>query len=117
MPREMGISLSSLELGYLWQTLQTVQVARNWQVKSGASQYLKDWRHWAKHITRYLRELSIESRMAVWNRWMHEYWEQRVMGLPRPLDADEYAEMLKWLAHLEPVIQEVLPLIEDGPKP
>lgn len=79
----------------------------------------EDWRHWAKHITRYLKKLSesVESVVEVWNRWMHEYWKLRIMGLPRPLDADEYAEMLKWLSSLEPVIHEVLPLIEDGPKP
>jgi Domain of unknown function (DUF4020)/SIR2-like domain len=77
----------------------------------------EDWRHWANHIARYLRKLSTEAVLEVWNRWMHEYWKRRVMGLPRSLDADEYAEMLKWLSYLEPVIQEVLPLIEDGPKP
>jgi hypothetical protein len=75
----------------------------------------EDRRHWAHHIQRYLRELSAEAIMQVWNRWMCEYWQQRFRGIPSPLDNSEYIKMLKWLVPLEKVIlvQEILPLTEN----
>jgi SIR2-like domain/Domain of unknown function (DUF4020) len=77
----------------------------------------QDRRNWAFHIANHLKikKLSAEAVVEAWNRWMREYWQQRVRGIPRPLDDNEYAEMLKWLVPLEKVIlvQEILPLIEN----
>jgi SIR2-like domain/Domain of unknown function (DUF4020) len=75
----------------------------------------QDRRNWAFHIANHLKKLSAEAVVEAWNRWMREYWQQRVRGIPRPLDNNEYAEMLKWLVPLEKVIliQEILPLIEN----
>jgi SIR2-like domain/Domain of unknown function (DUF4020) len=102
----------------LFETDETMNpIRQGWLKRFVEIVHSQDRRNWAFHIANHLKKLSAEAVVEAWNRWMREYWERRVMGLPCPLYADEYAEMLKWLAHLEPVIQEVLPLIEDGPKP
>ena len=57
-------------------------------------------RLFAKRIGFILRSLSEEEQREPWNTWLKGYWENRLRGVPRPLDDEEIAQMLEWVINL-----------------
>ena len=51
-----------------------------------------------------------------WQRWLKRYWQNRLEGVPKPLEPDEIKGMLKWLAHLTGVFSEAIDLAIKMPK-
>ena len=43
-----------------------------------------------------LRDLDPEINAAQWHRWMRDYWQARIDGLPRPLAATEASALADW---------------------
>lgn len=65
-----------------------------------------------------LHDVSPADMAAFWNRWMHEYWQERLKGRPLPLTADENRVMVSWVWHLPPVeFGQAAALLQQGPKP
>ena len=51
-----------------------------------------------------------------WNRWLKRYWQNRLEGVPRPLESDEIKRMLDWLPHLKGVFPEAVELAIQMPQ-
>ena len=67
-------------------------------------------RLFAERIGFILRSLSEEEQREMWNTWLKRYWENRLQGVPCPLDDEEIAQMLEWVIHLPGVFPEAVNL-------
>lgn len=74
-------------------------------------------KHWAANIYHQLLSLKEESARDLWERWMDDYWSQRIKGVPLPLSEGEKEEMVLWAIPLEPVFPAVVKKICDNPAP
>ncbi len=68
--------------------------------------------HWAGDFGHYVESLSPAGAEGLWNRWLSDYWDARITGVPRPLDDSERQAMVLWVvalgAHLPAAIDLVL---------
>ena len=67
-------------------------------------------RVFAERIGFLLRPLSEDQQKEWWNTWLKGYWENRLQGVPCPLDDEEIAQMLEWVMHLPSVFPEAVSL-------
>ena len=51
-----------------------------------------------------------------WNRWLKPYWQNRLDGVPKPLEPDEIKRMMDWLPHLTGVFPEAVDLAIQMPQ-
>jgi hypothetical protein len=63
-----------------------------------------------------LRGLDEARQKEWWQRWLRQYWENRVSGLPVPLEPVEVKHMLDWLPHLPATFPEAVMLAIRMPK-
>ena len=59
------------------------------------------------HRLRLLDELKQEEW---WTTWLKEYWGNRLIGVPTPLDAGEIETMIEWTTNLTAVYPEAVEL-------
>ena len=59
-------------------------------------------------IKRRLRDLDEVKQKEWWDIWLRDYWENRLQGVPSPLDDAEIAQMLEWVMHLPGVFPEAV---------
>jgi hypothetical protein len=52
--------------------------------------------------------MDCEAAQTAWDRWIREYWDERLTGAPRPFSGDEAREMINWALALEPVFPEAV---------
>lgn len=74
-------------------------------------------KRWASHITQILHSMQEGAIQDLWNRWLEDYWGQRIIGIPLPLEPDELKEMIEWSVYLKPVFPKVVKKICDRPVP
>ena len=74
-------------------------------------------RRWASHVQRVLKHVDEPKKKEIWNSWVEQYWDNRILGIPLPLDGVEAGEMAEWSLHLEPVFPEVVKKIFASPAP
>ena len=67
-------------------------------------------RLFAERIGFMLRSLSEEEQKEWWNAWLKGYWENRLQGVPCPLDDEEIIQMLEWVMRLPGVFPEAVSL-------
>ena len=67
-------------------------------------------RLFAERIGFILRSLSEDQQKEWWNTWLRGYWENRLQGVPCPLDDEEIAQMLEWVVQLPGVFPEAVGL-------
>ena len=67
-------------------------------------------RVFAERIGFLLRSLSEDQQKKWWNTWLKGYWENRLQGVPCPLDDEEITQMLKWVVLLPSVFPEAVSL-------
>lgn len=72
---------------------------------------------WSTYMTGSLEKLSDEAKVTLWDRWLHDYWKDRVLGVPRPLTSEENSSMLDWTLSLEPVISAAIDRVCSAPAP
>lgn len=72
---------------------------------------------WASQMRSGIQSLDEAAKVNLWRRWLKDYWEERLQGMPVPLDSDESGEMFEWALDLDPVLPEVVDLICAGPYP
>ena len=65
-------------------------------------------RLFALQIGHRLRNLDETRQQEWWDLWMRGYWENRLMGVPCPLDDEEVRSMLGWVVHLTEVFPEAV---------
>ena len=61
----------------------------------------EDQSHFASRIHELLHRMNEEKQQALWKRWLKRYWQNRLKGVPKPLNAGEIEQMLNWLPYLE----------------
>jgi hypothetical protein len=61
---------------------------------------VEDRRKFAWNLTNILRHMETERQQDLWDRWLEEYWKNRLLGTPAQLDPSEASEMLYWLPTL-----------------
>ena len=55
---------------------------------------------WIRSVSRQLSEMEPDDATAQWNRWIRQYWTERIESLPRPLTRDEASAMALWVLGL-----------------
>lgn len=73
-------------------------------------------RSFAHDVTNHLRGLEDAKQTEWWTRWLREYWSNRLVGVPEPLDEAEVEIMLGWMPHLTAVFDEATDLAIQMPK-
>ena len=65
----------------------------------------------AFNLRRCLQDMDEAAQQEFWQRWLKQYWENRLQGVPvAALESDEIKNMLNWLPHLTTVFQEAVGL-------
>ena len=58
-----------------------------------------------------LRNLDENSQNECWKVWLKDYWNNRLQGVPCPLDDAEISMMFKWVVHLQEVFPEAVNIV------
>ena len=69
----------------------------------------------AWEIGRILENMADAQKIELWNRWLKRYWENRLSGLPKPLEKREIKEMLRWPKDLQVVFDDAIGLAVGMP--
>ncbi|MDE3259998.1 MAG: DUF4020 domain-containing protein [Gemmatimonadota bacterium] len=67
-------------------------------------------RAFALRISDRLSDMSGVQQREWWDRWLRQYWANRLNGVPKGLNGVEVESMLRWLPNLEPVFAEAVKL-------
>ena len=70
----------------------------------------------ASKVDNHLYRMDEARQQNYWQRWLKRYWQNRLEGVPKPLESDEIKGMLKWLPHLTGVFSEAVDLAIQMPK-
>jgi len=71
---------------------------------------------WARQVESGLRGAPDERKALLWQRWMKNYWEDRLNGRPCPLLVKEAEEMLEWAFVVGAAFPEAVGLVGRGPR-
>ena len=52
---------------------------------------------------------------ALWSRWLHDYWQERLTGVPHPIEDVEKQALVTWLPALRSKIALVIDRILQAP--
>jgi hypothetical protein len=69
---------------------------------------VSDRQVFARHVGFLLRNQTEEQQKTLWNVWLHQYWLDRIDGIPRPLVPEEFGPMLDWLPLLPSIFPETV---------
>ncbi len=75
----------------------------------------EDRQEFACNLNHYLQDLDETAQQEWWQRWLKQYWENRVQGVPAVLESGELENMLNWLPHLTAVFPEAVDLAVQTP--
>ncbi len=75
----------------------------------------EDRQRFAWAIWRRLGDMSDAEQKELWNHWLRRYWENRVDGVPTPLEDVEIEWMQNWLAQLHSLFAEGVELASRMP--
>ena len=67
-------------------------------------------RYFAITIGDRLNNMDDPLQFEWWERWLKEYWQNRLNGVPRSLDKREVEFMLRWLPNLDQVFPDAVDL-------
>ena len=70
----------------------------------------------AFEIGSHLRRTDEPRQQEWWGRWLKRYWENRLQGVPAPLELGEVETMLGWLPALTAVFPEAIALAIQMPQ-
>ena len=76
-----------------------------------------DTRHtFANEIGHRLHHMNETQQQEQWNHWLKPYWQNRLDGVPKPLESDEIKRMMDWLPRLKGVFPEAVELAIQMPQ-
>ena len=70
----------------------------------------------ASKVDNHLYRMDEARQQNYWQRWLKRYWQNRLDGIPKPLESDEIKRMMDWLPHLKGVFPEAVDLAIQMPK-
>ena len=76
----------------------------------------KDRVHFASVLRNHLTQMTAEQKREWWDRWLRDYWRNRLACVPAALKPGEVKEMLNWLPLLEEQFSEAVDLAIQMPK-
>ena len=71
----------------------------------------------ALKVTKCLKRMDDSEKQELWQRWLKDYWQDRLHGKPAPLTPDEANLMLDWLPELNTKFPEAVDLAINMPPP
>ena len=86
-----------------------------WITKLMVGSNLEVRQQFAREIEHRLRTLDESTQEEWWKTWLKEYWENRLIGLPTPLDANEIGPMFGWTTSLTAVYPDAVELAMKMP--
>ena len=69
-----------------------------------------DKRDFAFQVKRHLVDMDDARQEELWQRWLKQYWENRLDGIPSPLESEEISRMLDWLPHFNKLFPDAVDL-------
>src|SRR5262245_56720081 len=66
---------------------------------------------WASEFSRLTESLGIDGVNAIWNRWLSDYWQSRIRGVPQPLADTERQAMVSWVCAFKPQFATAVDLV------
>ncbi len=89
-----------------------------WIPKFFAHADAEDRGRFAWHIGQHLKSMDDARQQEWWTRWLRQYWENRLQGIPPgPPTAREVEAMLGWLPHLQRLFPEAVEFAIQMPEP
>ena len=76
----------------------------------------EDRRRFAWALGRDLHDMDNPRQREWWERWLKQYWESRLRGIPAPLDASEIEAMLDWLSYFDALFPAAVELAIQMPQ-
>jgi hypothetical protein len=70
---------------------------------------------WLNHVGWALDRLDADVRDRQWNRWMRDYWAQRLDSIPQRLTFEETSALAGWVVNFETAINEAVDLAVAAP--
>ncbi|MEB3334074.1 MAG: DUF4020 domain-containing protein [Cyanobacteriota bacterium] len=61
---------------------------------------IADRKKFLSYIGYFLEKMQQPEQQQSWERWLSEYWKNRLQGVPAPLEGEEVIQMLEWVPHL-----------------
>ena len=95
-------------VGALSQTISSANEAWISEFFKNANADMK--RHFGLEIYQHLRDSEERKQQEWWSIWLKDYWQNRLQGVPIPLDEVEIPCMLGWAMHLPAVFPEAVSL-------
>ena len=81
-----------------------------WITKIFTANSLEVRQLFAEQIGFILRALDEAGRKEMWDTWLQGYWQNRLLGVPVPLDDVEIEHMLHWTCLLNPIYPDAVKL-------
>jgi hypothetical protein len=72
--------------------------------------------NWARQVEMGLRGAPDDRKALLWEKWMKNYWENRLHGKPCPLLSKEAEKMLEWAFVVGQAFPEAVKLVVRGPR-
>jgi hypothetical protein len=88
-------------------------IASGWLTKTVAKLPQSDLDHFASDVQRLLSDTAPAIAESIWDRWLKDYWEMRLLGTPKPLSQKEATGMVHWSLSLGQRLPEALKLIQQ----
>jgi hypothetical protein len=83
----------------------------NWLFQFINSVNAEDRATWAREFSRFTESLSVDGATALWNRWVSDYWDSRIRGVPQPLADLERQAMVTWVCGFKAQLQMAVNLV------
>ena len=71
----------------------------------------------ARNIAQILGNIATDQKQGLWDRWLHQYWQDRLHGRPAPITPAEAGVMLNWLIELDHLFEGAVNLAIQMPNP
>lgn len=65
----------------------------------------------AQTVAYYLKVIPNDIKNTLWQKWLKNYWINRVRNIPIPLSADETEEMINWIFTLDEFYSEIVDIV------
>ena len=109
--RDKFITCYTIMLAYF-----ALDSSEKWISKFFTHSDAEDQHTFADEIDHRLHHMNETQQQEQWNRWLKPYWQDRLDGVPKPLESDEIKRMMDWLPHLKGVFPEAVDLAIQMPQ-
>lgn len=88
---------------------------RSWVARLARACDLEGRIAWANEVAEHLQRMSGPEVEEQWSRWMCQYWEARLVSVPRMLSFQEASAMAAWVVYLTESVRQGVELVVKQP--